>query len=226
MKHNEKHKAHRINWLRAAVLGANDGIISIASLIVGIVAAQIDNEHIMAVGIAGIVAGAMSMAAGEYVSVSSQTDIEKAEIALEEQHLEEHTEFEINELAEIYRERGLDANLARKVSEQLMAHDALGAHMRDELGISHHRKAKPIQAALTSATAFTIGAALPLVSFYFSPNKHVILSVTTISLISLAFLGGLAAFTGGAGVIKGSLRVLFWGASAMFLTAAIGNLTV
>jgi len=223
MKHNEKHKAHRIAWVRAAVLGANDGIISMSSLIIGVAAAHVDHNDIMPVSVAGVVAGAMSMAAGEYVSVGSQADIEQAEIALEKRHLEEHTEFEKSELADIYINRGLDPDMAFNVAEQLMAHDALGAHMRDELGISGH-VAKPIQAALTSALTFTIGGALPLLTFYCSPTQHLTLTITLFSLASLAVLGGLAAFVGGASIVKGSIRVLFWGALAMFLTGIIGNL--
>jgi len=224
MIHNETHKSHRIGWLRAAVLGANDGIVSTASLIIGVAAAQAATGSILLAGLAGLVAGAMSMAAGEYVSVSSQADTENADLELERQHLEDHPEFELEELAAIYRDRGLDPVLARQVAGQLMEHDALGAHARDELGIMDGSRANPIQAALSSALTFSVGAFLPLLTAYLAPREYLIHSVAACSLIFLAGLGILAAKAGGAPKRWGALRVTFWGALAMAITAAVGSL--
>jgi vacuolar iron transporter family protein len=219
----EAHKSEHIGWLRAAVLGANDGIVSTASLIVGVAAAHSAHQNIVVAGIAGLVAGAMSMAAGEYVSVSSQADTEKADLARERYELETNIEFERAELAQIYVERGLDPELAEKVSEQLMAHDAIGSHARDELGITEAFSARPIQAALASAGAFSVGAALPLAMVYISPTENLIVSVSVASLIFLVLLGVMAARVGGANIWKGAFRVAFWGALAMLITAGIGS---
>ncbi len=220
----ESHKSKHIGWLRAAVLGANDGIVSTASLIVGVAAAHSSHQNILLTGVAGLVAGAMSMAAGEYVSVSSQADTENADLAREKIELASNMEFERKELAQIYVNRGLDQELALKVSTQLMAHDALGSHARDELGITDAFSAKPIQAALASAGAFSIGALLPLVMVLISPQETLILVVSTSSLIFLIGLGVLAARVGGANIWKGAFRVSFWGALAMSITAGIGSL--
>jgi len=224
MNQNEAHRSHRIGWLRAAVLGANDGIVSTASLVIGVAAANVARGDILLAGVAGLVAGAMSMAAGEYVSVSSQADTEKADLALEQRHLDDNIEYEQQELAEIYVGRGLDADLASKVAEQLMAHDALGAHARDELGIFERVSARPIQAALASAATFSIGAALPLAAAFVAPEAQLVPVVAGLSLVFLAALGGLAAYAGGARIIIGVARVTFWGALAMALTAAVGSL--
>ena len=224
MSHHEVHRVHRVGWLRAAVLGANDGIISTASIIIGVAAAGSTHEDILLVGVAGLVAGAMSMAAGEYVSVSSQSDAEKADLAQEQKSLEEDFDFEKQELAEIYQDRGLDPELAIQVADQLMAHDALGAHVRDELGLHQHVMARPIQAAFSSASTFTIGAAMPLLAAWLLPNSQLITFVAVLSLIFLAALGGVAAQVGGAPVFKGAFRVMGWGALAMSLTAVAGRL--
>ena len=224
MTHHEVHRAHRTGWLRAAVLGANDGIVSTASLIIGVAAASATQHSILIAGVAGLVAGAMSMAAGEYVSVSSQSDTEKADLELERQSLEQNFEFERDELAEIYEGRGLDPALAKQVSDQLMAHDALGAHARDEIGISETVNARPVQAAFSSAGTFVVGAALPLMVAWAIPGPQLILAVAASSLVFLALLGGLAARAGGAPIIVGTIRVTFWGALAMALTAAVGRL--
>jgi len=224
MDHNHDHKSHRIGWLRAAVLGANDGIVSTSSLIIGVAAAQASIGQILIAGLSGLVAGAMSMAAGEYVSVSSQADTENADLELEKKHLEEHPEFELEELSTIYQNRGLDAVLAKEVARQLMEHDALGAHARDEIGISEDGRAQPIQAALYSAVTFSIGAALPLATAYLIPLDQLIPAVAIYSLIFLAILGILAARAGGASKTIGALRVTFWGALAMAITAGVGNL--
>jgi VIT1/CCC1 family predicted Fe2+/Mn2+ transporter len=224
MSHNEIHRSHRIGWLRAAVLGANDGIVSTASLIIGVAAASSTHEGILLAGLAGLAAGAMSMAAGEYVSVSSQSDTEKADLVIEERSLEQDFEFETEELAIIYQHRGLDPVLARQVAEQLMAHDALGAHARDEIGISENVNAQPVQAALSSAGTFTIGAALPLTVAWVVPGSQLISAVAVFSLIFLGLLGGIAASAGGASIIVGAIRVTFWGALAMALTAGVGRL--
>lgn len=220
----EHHRIHRIGWLRAAVLGANDGIVSTASLIIGVAAASATQESILLAGVAGLVAGAMSMAAGEYVSVSSQADTERADLELEKLSLAEDFEHEKVELAHIYEGRGLEAGLAMQVAEQLMEHDALGAHARDEIGISVHDNTNPAQAALSSATAFFIGAALPLITAWLSPGSRLIAVVAVASLVSLAVLGALAARTGGASVVTGTIRVTFWGALAMALTFGVGRL--
>ena len=221
--HHETHRTHRIGWLRAAVLGANDGIVSTASLIVGIAASQAVHADIVVAGVAGLVAGAMSMAAGEYVSVSSQAETEHADLARERKELDANIEHEQKELQAIYEERGLDAALAEQVALQLMAHDALGAHARDELGISVTGAARPIQAALTSALTFSIGAALPLLLVIFTVDQNIIVLVSTASLVFLALLGILAAYTGGSSIIKSAVRVTFWGALAMGLTAGVGT---
>ena len=218
----ERHYADRIGWLRAAVLGANDGIVSTASLVVGVAAAQASHSSVLVAGIAGLVAGAMSMAAGEYVSVSSQADTENADLERERNELWSDEPFERKELAEIYVERGLDSSLADQVAEQLMAHDALGAHARDELGLSKVHRARPIQAALASAATFAIGAAMPLAIVVLSPLSRTIPLVAAGSLAFLALLGGIAARVGGANSLVGAARVTFWGALAMALTAAIG----
>ena len=223
MSHHELHRSHRVGWLRAAVLGANDGIVSTASLIIGVAAASATQENILLAGIAGLVAGAMSMAAGEYVSVSSQSDTEKADLLLEAKSLEENFEFETEELADIYQDRGLDAELAREVAVQLMAHDALGAHARDEIGILASASARPVQAAVYSAITFTIGAALPLLVAWFISGSQLITAVALSSLVFLALLGGIAARAGGAPIMMGMLRVTFWGALAMLITAAVGR---
>lgn len=224
MTYHEHHRSHRSGWLRAAVLGANDGIVSTASLIIGVAAASATQQQIIIAGLAGLVAGAMSMAAGEYVSVSSQADTEKADLLLEAQSLEKDEITEREELAEIYRNRGLDAELAEQVAGALMAHDALGAHARDEIGITDTQAAKPLQAAWSSAAAFTLGAALPLIVAWLVPGAMQILVVGVASLISLAILGSVAARAGGAPVFTGALRVTFWGVLAMLLTAAVGRL--
>lgn len=224
MSHEEHHRVHRIGWLRAAVLGANDGIVSTASLVVGVAAAGAAHENILLAGVAGLVAGAMSMAAGEYVSVSSQADTESADLELERLSLEHDFEHEKAELAEIYVGRGLEQGLAMQVADQLMAHDALGAHARDEIGISHIVNAKPIEAALSSAATFTVGAALPLIVVWATSGPQLIAYVAGASLLFLAALGGLAARAGGASIVTGAIRVTFWGALAMALTAGVGRL--
>jgi vacuolar iron transporter family protein len=222
--HPESHLVSRIGWLRAAVLGANDGIVSTASLIVGVAAASAASSDILIAGVAGLVAGAMSMAAGEYVSVSSQSDTEGADLARERAELASQPEFEREELAQIYVKRGLDPKLARQVADQLMAKDALGAHARDELGISEVTAARPVQAALTSAATFAVGAAMPLLMVIVAPPSAIVPVVSIASLAFLALLGAVGARAGGAGVIKATLRVTFWGAMAMALTAGIGAL--
>jgi vacuolar iron transporter family protein len=221
---NKDHRYHRTGWLRAVVLGANDGIVSTASLIIGVAAAGTGLSEILLAGIAGLVAGAMSMAAGEYVSVSSQADTEKADIQLEKYHLSEDIDFELEELTDIYIGRGLSPYLARQVAVQLMARDALGAHLRDELGIYERISARPIQAAVASAGMFTLGAAMPLTATLVASESHIIAVVAGISLISLVLLGALAAFLGGANIMIGVLRVTFWGVLAMVITAAVGHL--
>jgi len=224
MSHHEKHRSHRVGWLRAAVLGANDGIVSTSSLIIGVAAANTTQENILLAGVAGLVAGAMSMAAGEYVSVSSQSDTEAADLALEKLSLEQNFEFETAELAQIYEGRGLEPGLAGQVAEQLMAHDALGAHARDEIGILDSGVAQPVQAAFSSAGTFIVGAALPLMVAWAIPGSRQIAVVATASLAFLAVLGGLAARAGGASITVGAFRVTFWGALAMTLTAVVGRL--
>lgn len=220
----ETHKTQRIGWLRAAVLGANDGILSTASLVLGVAAAHATHEGIMTAGVAGLVAGAMSMAAGEYVSVHSQADTEEADLKRERRELESDPQFEHQELAAIYVSRGLQPELAKQVAEQLMAHDALGAHARDELGFSEDLKARPVQAAMASAGSFAVGALLPIGVAALTPHSTVIPVVAITSLLFLAVLGGLAARAGGAREIVGALRVTFWGALAMGVTAGIGAL--
>lgn len=224
MTHHEVHRSHRIGWLRAAVLGANDGIVSTSSLIIGVAAANTAQSDVILAGFAGLVAGAMSMAAGEYVSVSSQSDTENADLELERISLEENAEFEKDELAKIYEERGLSSDLASQVAEQLMSHDALGAHARDEIGITERGKARPVQAALSSAATFTVGALLPLSVAWISPLSQLILLVSSLSLVFLALLGAIAARAGGAPILRASIRVIFWGALAMALTAGVGRL--
>jgi len=222
--HIERHYAERIGWLRAAVLGANDGIVSTASLIVGVAAASTTRNAVIVAGVAGLVAGAMSMAAGEYVSVSSQADTEKADLERERKELETEDESERKELTMIYENRGLEPALAKQVADQLMAHDALGAHARDELGLSELHTARPIQAALASAGTFAVGASLPLLMVVLSPVAYLAPVVAVSSLIFLAIMGGVAARVGGANVWIGAGRVTFWGALAMGITAAIGHL--
>ena len=224
MRHAEHHRTHRIGWLRAAVLGANDGIVSTASLIVGVAAAESNRSSILVAGIAGLVAGALSMAAGEYVSVSSQADTEQADIGREREELAADGQHEHAELAAIYVERGLDAALADEVATQLMANDALGAHARDELGISDTLSARPVQAAMASAATFTVGAALPLLLVILVPTAALIWTVSASSLFFLALLGSLAARAGGSSVLRAAVRVTFWGALAMALTAGVGAL--
>lgn len=220
----ERHYTQHIGWLRAAVLGANDGIVSTASLVVGVAAANATRSSILVAGVAGLVAGAMSMAAGEYVSVSSQADTEEADLAREREELATDHAYEQEELAAIYRARGLEPALAQEVATQLMIHDALGAHARDELGISEILTARPVQAALASAGTFAVGAAMPLLTVLILPETSLVIGVTLTSLVFLALLGVLAARAGGAPVGKSALRVTFWGALAMGLTAAVGAL--
>ena len=223
-RHKERHRTDRIGWLRAAVLGANDGIVSTASLVLGVAAANATHDSVMVAGIAGLVAGAMSMAAGEYVSVRSQADSEQAALNLERTELENDSQGEHRELEAIYVGRGLDPALAKQVAAQLMAHDALGAHARDELGISETFSARPVQAALTSAASFAIGAAMPLLAVALVSESSLIPVVSGTSLVFLAILGGLAARVGGASATVGAMRVTFWGALAMALTAGVGIL--
>ncbi|MCH4810418.1 VIT1/CCC1 transporter family protein [Vreelandella neptunia] len=224
MQHTEHHRSHRSGWLRAAVMGANDGLVSTSSLILGVAAASTAHSDIMLAGVAGLVAGAMSMAAGEYVSVSSQADTEHADLELERKALTEHFDTELEELAAIYEARGLTPALATQVAEQLMASDALGAHARDEIGITDTSQARPLQAAFSSAATFTAGALLPLLIAWWAPPSLLILLVGLFSLLFLAFLGAAAARVGGAPILKASLRVMFWGALAMALTFGIGRL--
>ena len=218
----ERHRTGRIGWLRATVLGANDGILSTSSLVLGVAAAHATHSNVLVAGAAGLVAGAMSMAAGEYVSVHSQADTEQAELELERQELKTDSRGEHEELTAIYVERGLNPALAKQVAEQLMAHDALGAHARDELGIIETVRARPIQAALASAGSFAVGAALPLLVIYVAPAAVLIPLIAGTSLVFLALLGALAARTGGAPVMMGAMRVTFWGALAMLVTAGVG----
>ena len=222
--HSENHLGDRIGWLRAAVLGANDGIVSTASLIVGVAAAAAKPSDILVAGVAGLVAGAMSMAAGEYVSVSSQSDAELADLSRERAELANYVDYEREELAQIYVKRGVEPDLARKVAVQLMEKDALGAHARDELGISELTTAQPVQAALASAASFAVGAALPLLAAYLSPATHVIPVVTIATLISLALLGAVGAKAGGAPIVTATARVTFWGIIALAITAGVGSL--
>ena len=220
--HAEAHLVHRIGWLRAAVLGANDGIVSVASILVGVASSGVDHQAVVISGLAGLVAGAMSMAAGEYVSVSSQSDTERADLARESHELEVHWDDELEELSTIYERRGLDPQMAHAVARQLMEKDALGAHARDELGITEVSSANPIQAALTSAATFTVGAALPLLTAWLITGPATVWAVTGVTLVILATLGALGARTGGAPLLRGTLRVLIWGALAMAVTAGVG----
>lgn len=222
--HLETHRTDRIGWLRAAVLGANDGAVSVASVVVGVAAASgTTPANILLAGVAATVAGAMSMAAGEYVSVQSQVDTEEADLAIEKQELGENPEGELEELTAIYVSRGLDEHLARRVAEQLTTHDALTTHARDELGITETLHARPVQAALSSASAFVVGAFIPLLAALTIPSSYAILGVGAATLVALMLLGGLAGFAGGASIIKGALRVTLWGAVAMALTAVVGS---
>jgi VIT1/CCC1 family predicted Fe2+/Mn2+ transporter len=220
----ETHRAGRIGWLRAAVLGANDGTISIASLLTGVAAAGVSHDSILITGVAGLVAGAMSMAAGEYVSVQSQADTENADIEREKRELETEPELELEELTSIYVSRGLEQPLARKVAESLMSKDALGAHARDELGITETLRARPIQAAFSSAISFVAGAVIPITAALLAPSAKVAEVSSATALVALVILGGTAAYAGGASVVKGAIRVAFWGALAMGITAGIGKL--
>ncbi len=224
LRHREQHRTTRIGWLRAAVLGANDGIVSTASLVVGVAAAQGGRSEVLVAGMAGLVAGALSMAAGEYVSVSSQADTERADVARERTELATDPVAEEDELAGIYRRRGLDPELARTVAHQMMVHDALGAHSRDELNLSEAVAARPLQAAVTSAVTFAAGAALPMLAVTLAPQAYLSLVVAGVSLACLAALGGVAARTGGAPAAVGAGRVAFWGALAMGATAGVGAL--
>ncbi len=224
MYQHEPHKANRSGWLRAAVMGANDGIVSTASLVIGVAAAGSSAASVMLAGLAGLVAGAMSMAAGEFVSVSTQSDLEQADLQVERKALENHEQEETLELAQIYQERGLEPGLAFQVAKQLMAHDALGAHARDEIGITDTSRARPILAALSSAATFTIGGSLPLLTTWLTPASLTVASVATSSLVFLALLGSLSAYAGGAPILKGTLRVMFWGCAAMLLTQQVGRL--
>lgn len=222
--HRERHRTENIGWLRAAVLGANDGIVSTASLVIGVASSNATHSNVLVAGIAGLVAGAMSMAAGEYVSVSSQSDTEQADINRERKELAFNVDAEKKELADIYVKRGIDPNLAKQVAEQLMAKDALAAHSRDELGISETVSARPVQAAIASALSFAIGAALPLLVVVLVPMSALVSFVAGTSLFFLAILGAMAAKTGGAPLLRGMARVTFWGALAMAITAGIGKL--
>lgn len=223
-QHEEHHRIHRSGWLRAAVLGANDGIVSTASLIVGVAAAEASRGSIILAGTAGLVAGAMSMAAGEYVSVKSQEDTERADLKMESDALENNQDEEARELAAIYRKRGLDEDLAAKVARQLMRHDALGAHARDEIGITTQLGARPIQAAVWSAVAFSLGAAVPVVTTTLAPATSLLWLIPILAIGLLGALGAIAAATGGAQPVRGAVRVCFWGSLAMGLTAAVGKL--
>ena len=220
----QAHRSNRITWLRAAVLGANDGILSIASLVVGVAAANFDRHAVLIAGIAGLVAGAMSLAAGQYVAASSQADTEAADLEIERRQLEVDREQELAELTVIYMQRGLDQKLAQEVAGQLHAHDALGAHARDELGISEIVVARPLLAAITSAVAFALGAILPLATIALAPQVHLVLFVALTSLFFLAILGGIAAYAGGASIVRGCVRLTLWGGAAMAVTAGVGTL--
>jgi VIT1/CCC1 family predicted Fe2+/Mn2+ transporter len=220
----DSHRAGRIGWLRAAVLGANDGTISVAGLVVGVAAAGAPQSSILLTGVAGLIAGAIAMAAGEYVSVQSQADTEEADIKIEKHGLESKPERELAELTSIYVSRGLDQPLARIVAEKLMSRDALGAHARDELGITETRRARPIQAAFASAISFVAGAIIPIGAGLLAPSTHVAEVSSATALVALVILGGIAAYAGGASIAKGAMRVAFWGALAMALTAGIGRL--
>jgi VIT1/CCC1 family predicted Fe2+/Mn2+ transporter len=222
--YNHEHKSDRIGWIRAVVLGANDGIVSTASLIIGVAASQAAGDNLFTVGIAGLVAGAMSMAAGEYVSVSSQTDIEKAELALEKSHIQKNWTLEVEELASIYQERGVESRLAKQVAIQLMEKDAIGSHARDELGITDLSQGNPLQAAIYSAVSFSVGASLPLLMILLVSETTLIPAVICVSLLSLVVLGSISAHAGGASKTKGAIRVLFWGSLAMAVSMGVGSL--
>ena len=224
MRHAESHRMHRIGWLRAAVLGANDGLISTASLVVGVAASAVDKPAVLIAGVAGIVAGAMSMATGEYVSVSSQSDTENADLERERRELEEQPELELRELSFIYQKRGLTPDLADQVAQQLTEHDALGAHARDELGINEMTSANPVQAAIASAAAFTVGAVLPILVAWLSARNAIVPGVAAATLIALATLGVISARLGGAPVLRPTLRVTIWGVLAMAFTYGVGLL--
>lgn len=222
--HRERHRSDRAGWLRASVLGANDGVVSVAGLVVGVAASGASSSTILMTGVAGLVAGAMSMAAGEYVSVQSQADTEHADLSRERQELIDDPDSELVELTGIYTRRGLEPALARQVALQLTAHDALGSHARDELGITDSLRARPVQAALASALAFSLGALLPVAASVLAPDGRIGLVTTVATLVGLLLSGGLAAYAGGAGIARGALRVVFWGAVAMAATAAVGKL--
>jgi vacuolar iron transporter family protein len=224
VRHREWHRSERIGWLRAAVLGANDGIVSTASLVVGVAAAAATRHEVLVTGVAGLVAGALSMAAGEYVSVSSQADTERADLEVERGELASHPESEEVELTDIYVRRGLNPELARVVARELMAKDALTAHARDELGLSEELSARPLQAALASAATFAVGAGVPVLTILLAPTSSLMLAVSIVSVLCLAALGALAARVGGASALAGAGRVVFWGALAMAATASIGKL--
>ena len=222
--HIETHRAHRIGWLRAAVLGANDGVVSVSSLVVGVAAGGASQSNILLTGIAGLVAGALSMAAGEYISVQSQADTENADLSRERRELAEEPEKEVDELKSIYMKRGLDEQLAHQVAVKLMAGDALAAHARDELGITEELRARPIQAAFASALAFAVGAVIPILAALLAAAESVSVVTTVVTLLTLTVLGSLAAFAGGASILRGAIRVTFWGALAMGATALVGKL--
>ncbi|UNK49830.1 VIT family protein [Lysobacter sp. S4-A87] len=224
MLHLERHRRQQMGWLRASVLGANDGLISTSGLVIGVSTANAASHDILVIGLAGVVAGALSMAAGEYVSVSTQSDAERAETEKERRELLTQPEAELREMAEIYKERGLSADIAETVAQQLTDHDALSAHLRDELGISELVRARPVQAALSSAASFCVGATFPLVTAVLLPGQNGVWAIAGVSLLLLTVLGGSAAYMGGAPVAKGALRVLVWGALAMATTALIGEL--
>jgi VIT1/CCC1 family predicted Fe2+/Mn2+ transporter len=224
MEYNNEHKSERISWIRAVVLGANDGIVSTASLIIAVAASQAAGDNLFTVGMAGLVAGAMSMAAGEYVSVSSQTDIEKAELALEKSHIQQNWTLEVEELANIYHERGVEPQLAKQVAEQLMEKDAIGSHARDELGITDLSQGNPLQAAVYSALSFSAGASLPVMMILLVSQAALMPAVICISLLSLVVLGSISAHAGGASKTKGAIRVLFWGSLAMAVSMGVGSL--
>jgi VIT1/CCC1 family predicted Fe2+/Mn2+ transporter len=224
MDYNHEHRSDRIGWIRAVVLGANDGIVSTASLIIGVAASQAAGDNLFTVGMAGLVAGAMSMAAGEYVSVSSQTDIEKAELTLEKSHIQKNWILEVEELASIYQKRGVEPQLAKQVAEQLMEKDAIGSHARDELGMTDLSQGNPLQAAIYSAVSFSAGASLPVLMVLLVSQAALIPAVICISLLSLVVLGSISAQVGGASKTKGALRVLFWGSLAMAVSMGVGSL--
>jgi VIT1/CCC1 family predicted Fe2+/Mn2+ transporter len=224
MEYNNEHKSERISWIRAVVLGANDGIVSTASLIIAVAASQAAGDNLFTVGMAGLVAGAMSMAAGEYVSVSSQTDIEKAELALEKSHIQQNWTLEVEELANIYHERGVEPQLAKQVAEQLMEKDAIGSHARDELGITDLSQGNPLQAAVYSALSFSAGASLPVMMILLVSQAALMPAVICISLLSLVVLGSISAHAGGASKTKGAIRVLLWGSLAMAVSMGVGSL--